>query len=530
MSEQRAVTAGGRTGRDLTIGDLVDIRRRDTPDHIFCRFEGRDVTCEALADDVDRIANALVAMGLRKGDRVGTMLSNGPGYVAMMLAILRLGLVWLPLNVQLKGQSLAYLLEHAEPAHVVANVELVPTLEDAWTRAPSIVPVRSDAELVASMVARGGRAPSIDPTPFAAGPGDVVAIMYTSGTTGMPKGVELTDRMLRTCARGVSATVQAKPGDVLFHWEALNHIAGNQVAIFALQERVTLAMQPRFSASRFWPEAAAAGARYVHYVGSILQILLKQPPSPIERTHGVEVMWGGGCPREIWDVVRQRFGVEVREVWGMTETSSISTVNVGGPVGSVGRALPAFEVRIDALGGSGPARAGASGQLVIREREPGVLTRGYFRNPEGTAALYRDGWLQTGDKAHMDEAGYVYFEGRLKDSIRCRGENVSAWEVEAVVNSNRDVLQSAAIGVPSDMGEEDIKVFVKVRDASSFSPAGLVAWCADRMPAYQVPRYVSVIDDFELTASNRIRKESLSRSTTDVFDRGSARPVRPASR
>jgi crotonobetaine/carnitine-CoA ligase len=96
---------------------------------------------------------------------------------------------------------------------------------------------------------------------------------------------------------------------VLFHWEPLNHIAGNQVMIFALQEPVTLAMQPRFSASRFWPEAAASGARYVHYVGSILQILLKQPPSPIEQTHGVEVMWGGGCPREIWDTVRQRFGV-----------------------------------------------------------------------------------------------------------------------------------------------------------------------------------------------------------------------------
>ena len=155
----------------------------------------------------------------------------------------------------------------------------------------------------------------------------------------------------------------------------------------------------------------------------------------------------------------------------------------------------------------------------MREREPGVLTRGYFRNPAATDTLYRDGWLQTGDLASMDDRGFVYFQGRLKDSLRCRGENVSAWEVEAVLNTHPLVLQSAVVGVPSEVGEEDVKAFVKVADPEQFTPAELLAWCRDRMARYQVPRYVQLVSEFETTATNRIRKEGLSRSTQDCFDR-----------
>jgi crotonobetaine/carnitine-CoA ligase len=119
----------------------------------------------------------------------------------------------------------------------------------------------------------------------------------------------------------------------------------------------------------------------------------------------------------------------------------------------------------------------------------------------------------------MDMQGYVFFQGRLKDSLRRRGENISAWEVEAVINNYPEVLQSAVIGVPSDLGDDDIKAFVKVRDAERFAHADLANWCAERMPSYQVPRYIAVVSEFETTPTNRIRKESLSRSTTDCFDR-----------
>ena len=505
---------------DRTLGQLIDDRRRETPDHVVLRVEGRDIRCEMLATDVNRVANSLLAAGLAPGHRVATMLRNGYGHVTTLLAITRLGLVWVPLNHNLKGPSLDYVVGHADPDLVIADDRFADALR-ATTGAAGrrIVTVASDAEIVQVLTTMGGRPASTDAPAVGARSDDVVAISYTSGTTGPPKGVLLTDRMLRTCARGVRATVRARTGDVLFHWEPLHHIAGNQVIFFALMDHVTVAMESHFSASRFWSQVRDSGAQYVHYLGSVLQILLKQPITAAEREHGVKVMWGGGCPREIWDTVRTRFGVELREVWGMTETSSITTVNVGGPVGSVGRALDPFKVAVQALDGSSFAPADVSGQLVVKAVDHGVLTPGYFRDSVGTAALYRDGWLQTGDKARMDEDGHLYFEGRLKDSVRCRGENVSAWEVESVLNSHPVVLQAAVVGVPSEMGEEDIKAFVKVRDSSVFSPAELVAWCADRMAPYQIPRYVEVVPDFETTPTNRIRKEVLSRSTAGCFDR-----------
>jgi crotonobetaine/carnitine-CoA ligase len=504
---------------ELTIAELIDYRAAQTPRHVVFRSEGRNVSCQQLALDVNRIANGLTAAGLARRDRVGTMLYNGPGHAATMLAIMRLGLIWVPINYRLKGASLSFLLTHADPALLIVDEEFANTVTVASVEPRRIVSVRADMDLVGTLAAFAGASASSDPPQPVVKSDDVVAISYTSGTTGEPKGVQLTDRVFRACAWGVQATLRADPGDVLFHWEPIHHIAGNQVIIYALMEEVTLAMQRQFSASRFWTEVRESRARYAHYVGSVLQILLEQRPGPLERDHGASVLWGGGCPREIWDVVTQRFGVELREVWGMTETASITTVNIGGPKGSVGKALEHFDVAIWTLDGAGFAPTGVSGQLVVRERAPGVLTPGYFRNPDATAALYRDGWLQTGDMAAMDAQGHVYFQGRLKDSLRCRGENVSAWEVEAVLNTHPAVVHAAVIGVPCDLGEEDVKAFVKVHEPAHFLPAQLISWCAERMAPYQIPRYVAVISEFETTPTNRIRKELLPRSTTDCFDR-----------
>src|SRR5262249_15551689 len=197
----------------------------------------------------------------------------------------------------------------------------------------------------------GGRAQSRSsppsPPPFPPPPADApFAIMYTSGTTGRPKGVLVSHRMLRLAGEAVALVSAASAGDVFYLWEPLFHIGGAQMLVLPLIRNVTLAMAERFSARRFWGDAHAAGATPIHYPGGILQILMEQPPASIDRSHGVRVAWGGGCPRDVWQPFRARFGVEIRECYGMTECASITTINLSGTTGSVGGPVPWLDVAI----------------------------------------------------------------------------------------------------------------------------------------------------------------------------------------
>jgi crotonobetaine/carnitine-CoA ligase len=326
--------------------------------------------------------------------------------------------------------------------------------------------------------------------------------------------------MHRAAALASRLAAGVRDGDVMYMWEPLYHIGGTQVLILALEQRVTLAMTTRFSVSRFWDECREEGVTQIHFLGGILQMLLTRAPDARDRDHPVRIAWGGGAPPGAWRAFEDRFGVQVRENYGMTEASSLTSINDDGRFATVGRPAPWFEVRIEAEDGSTPG-PGGRGEILVREREPGLITPGYFRNPEATARALRDGWLHTGDLGCLDADGYLVFLGRLKDCIRRRGENISAWEIEHVVNAMPQVEECAVIGVPSALGEEEIKLFVKPVESARIDPAGVFRWCEERLSAFQVPLYLAVVDGFEKTGTQRIRKETLSRSTGDCS-------VRPA--
>lgn len=502
-----------------SIGSVIDDRSTTAPDHVFLRYGDEEITFAALARRIYEISNALTAWGVRRGDRVATLLPNGPNHVVLFLALMRSGVVWVPVNYHQRGAGLEYLLHDCDPARIVTHgnyaslvAEAAPDLSDR------VLVVPSDELLADTLIEASGTAGDAAFSPTSVNPGDIAVISYTSGTTGPPKGVLMTERMIRQCALGMKHVLPSGAGAVLHVWEPLHHNAGNQVPIYALMERATLALHSRFSASRFWEQVVDSDARYVHYIGGVLQILLKQPAGPLERRHAVQVAWGGGCPADIWSQVRERFGVRIHEVWGMTETASITTANIGGPEGSIGRPLPHVDVRIRRADGTfaGP---GEVGEIVVRSLEEHVLTPGYFRNEEATAELYDGEWLQTGDKAYADEHDHFYFLGRLKDSVRRRGENVSAWEVERVLDDHPAIVRSAIVGVSTDIGEEDIKAYVQVREDREIDFAELSEWCRERMAYYQIPRYFEQIGDFQVTPTERIRKELLSRSVEGAWDR-----------
>ena len=346
---------------------------------------------------------------------------------------------------------------------------------------------------------------------------EVRAVIFTSGTTGPPKGALITERMLQTCAISASIAADTQAGDVFLLWEPIYHTAGVQMCILALRESVTLAIVPRFSASRFWDQVRQYGVTKIHYLGGVLEILLKSPPSIMDREHKVRIAFGAGCTRETWSLFEKRFGVKIREVYGLTEGSCFTTLNASGKIGSIGKPYPHLEVQIvDEAGNWLPP--GQIGEIVMRGREPGLVINGYLDNPEAAAAALRNGWLHTGDLGRCDEEGDFFYVGRKTDSIRRRGENISAWEIERVINSHPAIQESALVGVKAEIGEQELKLFVKLAAGASLDPLELIKWCETRLPRYQIPRYVAFIEAFEKTPTQRIRKEALSKDTRNCWD------------
>jgi crotonobetaine/carnitine-CoA ligase len=301
-------------------------------------------------------------------------------------------------------------------------------------------------------------------------------------------------------------------------WEPLYHIGGMQLIVLPLIRGVVLAMIDRFSASRILQQTREYGASHIHFLGGVLQILMKQPPSELDRGHGARIAWGGGCPKDIWRAFEQRFGVQIRECYGMTEASSFTTYNDSGTVGAVGRPLPWFSVELRDEHDR-PVPAGERGEIVVRARIQNALFPGYFRNPEATAKALRNGALYTGDLGKFDGEGNLIFLGRMTDSVRCKGENVSAWEVERVAAAHPAIEDCAMIGVAAEVGEQDIKLFVKPKAGERIDPAVLSAWLGERLAPFQNPRYIVVVDEFERTPSHRIMKHRLSRETAGCWDR-----------
>lgn len=484
------------------------------PDQAFAVLNAKTLTFGDIERKSAAVAARVRGLGLRQGDTVAVMMRNSELSIPIIYGLARAGVVWVPVNAQQRGDGLRYILEHSASRLIICDPDLLPTIQQSGALlAPDSIVLTSGAGSIEEIV--NNEFAFEDPLPAAS---DVFAIMYTSGTTGRPKGVLVTHQMMRLAGESVRRLTKVQPGDVFFVWEPLYHIGGAQLIVLPLLEEASLALVDRFSASRFWAQVRESGATHVHYLGGILQILLKQPEHPADRDHKVRVAWGAGCTKEVWPLFRDRFGVDIRECYGMTEASSVTTYNDNGPIGSVGTPMPWLTV--DILDEHDlPVAQGERGEIVIRTATEGAFFEGYLKNSEATEKALRNGALHTGDAGSLDQAGNLWFHGRLTDSVRCKGENVSAWEVEHIAGAYPTIEDCAMIGVSSELGEQDIKLFVKPKVGTQVSPPELSRWLTDRLASYQNPRYIAVVDEFERTPSQRIMKHMLSRNFTDCWDR-----------
>jgi crotonobetaine/carnitine-CoA ligase len=499
---------------------LIEERAVERPNASFLSFQQQTVTFAMLRQRVMEAAAVLHARGIEVGDRVALMMNSHPDHIAIYLAIGWIGAVAVEISIHLKRGGIALQLEDCAPKAVIVDREFA---DEVSRTAAGLPPIRvlvrqspgQEGDGFEAMPMRDARlAPR---GPLRAGLDRIQTISYTSGTTGRPKGVVMNDRYFQLGADSAARLADVCDDDVMFMWEPFYHFAAWMTVLISLQRGVPIALVDRFSGSKCWEQVREANATLLHHLGGVINILLKQPRTAGDEKNPVRIAWGAAAPAHSWREFESRFGVMLREGYGISEAQNFTHLNLEGRVGSIGKPIPEFESWIEGDDGRRlPPRE--VGEIVVRPTVPGIIMQGYFRDPVRTAETIRDGCVHTGDLGYQDEDGFFYYAGRKKDSLRRRGENVSAWEVERVINAHPSVEESAVVGVASSMGEQDIRAFVKLAEGEKLEPLELIRWCERDLAYYQIPRYVDFVEEFPRGPTQRIRKSDLPADTFASWD------------
>ncbi|MBI4290642.1 MAG: AMP-binding protein [Betaproteobacteria bacterium] len=505
---------------DQTVGATLADRAARHPERTFIHFRERSYSYGEIDTIASRIARGLHDLGCRKGSLIAVLLPNCAEYVFLQFGIARAGMVQVPLNTEAQGPLLAHFLDNAMPELLVTTGQFLPRIEAVTgecKRAPRLV-IENTFEFE-RLIQAPPQPPEVDMTSH-----DLSAIFYTSGTTGVSKGVMLAHRHNLHLASLIAKLADLTPQDVFYSAFPYYHGVSQYMAVLpALVAGASAVIAERFSASGFWDDIRRHGVTASWSVMTIPAALMKQPERPDDADNPLRVMFGMGIDPNIWAAFERRFNVKFLNSFGSTETNLIIACPGAGasvPNRKVsGRATEDFEVAIvDENDNRLPP--GATGFIVSRPRLPYTQMVGYYRMPDETLKATANLWMHNGDMGHVDEDGWFYFTGRGKDAMRIGGENVSAQEVEAVVDSHPAVLESAVFSVAGELGEDEIKADLRLKPDASVTPAEIIAFCRERMAKYMVPRYLQFRSELPRTGTQKIQKAKLKEQglTPETWD------------
>lgn len=533
------------TAHDLTVRAFLEnaVARNASDPYLIWTGSGEgseQQSYEQFNARVDAAAAYWHNIGVRKGDRVAFMADNSPGFLHAWLGLAKIGAVLVAINTGFKYAEAQYLVDHSEARFALidpAHGELFHRIGESSPGLHSTLALgHADGfdDFVAGAELLDGRAPSVD-----LDPDDLISLIYTSGTTGRPKGVMQSHRNYVMTGQAFPHWMKIERGGRIYACLPLFHINSQAYSTMgAIGAEGAIVLAPRFSASRFWPDVREHGVTMFNMIGAMTVILSKKEAGPDDRDHRVRVAYGvPALPHAVRTDIEQRFGIACISGFGMSETTYglLEPVDaprhpdsMGVPRSHPDPAYPATEAKIvDADGVEVPR--GETGELVLRNA---AMMLGYFKDPEKTAEALRDGWLYTGDSAWQADDGYFYFVDRKKDIVRRRGENVSSLEVEMIVNTHPTVQESAVIGVPSELTDEELCVFVVPRPGQSVDPAAIIAWCDENLAAFKVPRFVEIVEALPKTPTAKIEKHRLRSGDYGAGERfdGGVRSTKAAAR
>ena len=515
-----------QTGERSTVPELLRRRLDADPDGRYLDVGGVELTAAGVADTAYRLANALVALGVAKGDRVAILIENSAEATLAWWGAVSAGAIAVPINTAYKGEYLRHQLADSGSSVLIVEAGLVDRAASVAASVESlrhVVVVDPDPEpMPGATVHRWAELLEADPSPptIEVAPGDLATFIYTGGTTGPSKGCMLSHNYHEALARQIGICWRRTADDVvwtplpLFHFNAITTavlgplVYGGRAAIYK-----------RFSVSNFWPEMNRVGATITSTLGTMAYLLAHDVDRPEMPRSGSDVantslrlIGAAPLPVEVDDVIRSRFGVETFSgAYGVTEASLISWQ----PPGVRNRPNAAgvvndeyFDVRIfDDDDNELPPDT--QGEIVIRPKRPQVMFEGYWGRPEATVETSRNWWYHTGDIGVIDEDRYLYFVDRKADYLRRRGENISSFEVERILMGHGGLADVAVHAVPSELTEDDLKITATLDAGSTLTAEDLFRWCIDQLPYFALPRYIEFRTELPRSPVGRVLKREL---------------------
>lgn len=475
-----------------------------------------------------RAGATLAAAGVGQGDRVAIFCSNRSEFLAVFLGCAWIGAVMVPINTASRSAQLRHVLANSGARILIVEASIAAAFDDLGQEL-------SDVEILWTIGCEtrstiGGR--DAHPMPQAAEPivparvrpGDTLAILYTSGTTGPAKGVCCPQAQFFWWGVNTARGLGIRENDVLLTTLPLFHTNALNCFWQALLTGSTYVLEARFSASAYWAAVARHKATVGYFLGAMAAILLSRPEDVSDRAHSMRIALGGGVPERFHQPFLDRFGVPLLDAYGSTETNFVFAGEIPSRhPGTMGYLCPGAEARIVDEDDADVA-PGESGELILRASEPFAFASGYHGMAEKTVEAWRNLWFHTGDRVSRDSDGNYRFIDRMKDAIRRRGENISSWEVEQVLLSHPAVASCAVYAVPSELGEDEVMAAILPEAGQAMDPAELLDFCSARLAYFAVPRFVDFVTELPLTENGKIRKVALRQAgiTRTAWDREAA--------
>lgn len=484
-----------------------------TPDNPFVVTAERSFGYRETHTLARQFGSQLRCRGIGKSDHVALIAGNSAAFLVAWFGINAIGAVAVCLNDQLLGDSIDYLVGQSDARLIVADDEWLSTrrkdLRDSRA-ALDYIKIDDDAFL-----AQLGTHPEVEIAAIA--PHDVCTILYTSGTTGRPKGVMCAHGGYAATGEQSARILELTAADRIFVYLPLYHTNPQTYAVMsALTVGASLGLRRKFSATTFFQDAKALGATGCTFVGTVLAILAARYAEPV-RDHTMRFTIGGGTTLELAHTIEHRFGFKVHELYGMTEVGGwVSGATAADHrLGANGRVRPDMQVQIvdDA---DNPLGAGERGEIVVRPLQPNRILLGYYNKPEELAKASRNFWFHTGDVGSFDADGYLYFHGRTKELIRRGGEMVSPQELEGRLLKMPGIVDCAVVGVADSIMGEEVKAVVVAKP--DFDLADVRRHLADQVPSYMLPRFVERVDIIPRTQTEKILRRELQYVDARVVD------------